>query len=144
MFERIIVAIDGSEAAKRALLVATSLAEKYGSKIHLVHSPQLETTAIAVGSGAVEIKPDETAVAEAGRIVIDEAKEILANAGVSASGAVIGSKDPSADILDAIGDKNADLVVMGRRGLGAVTSLILGSVSQKVSQQAPCACMTVL
>ena len=143
MFERIVVAVDGSEPAKHALTVACDLANKYGSQMHLVHSPQVETTAIAVGSGAVEIKPDAEEIAEAGRKVMEEAKSIAADGGCKAVKSVIGRADPASDILRTIEESKADLVVMGRRGLGSVGALILGSVSQKVSHAATCTCMTV-
>ncbi|MCR9138245.1 MAG: universal stress protein [Alphaproteobacteria bacterium] len=143
MFERIVVAVDGSEPAKHALSLACDLAGKYGSEIHLVHSPQLETTAIAVGSGAVEIKPDADKIAEAGRKVIEEAENIAAAEGCKPAQSVVGSHDPATDILDLIETVKADMVVMGRRGLGSVAGLLMGSVSQKVSHRAMCTCMTV-
>lgn len=143
MFKRIVVAVDGSEPAKHALSVACDLAGKYGSEIHLVHSPQLETVGIAVGSGAVEIQPDARKIAEAGREVMEEAKNIAAANGCSAVHSVVGSHDPATDIMSTIDAVKADLVVMGRRGLGGVTSLLMGSVSQKVSHGATCTCMTV-
>lgn len=143
MFERIVVAVDGSEPAKHALTVACDLAGKYGSEIHLVHSPQIETTGIAVGSGAVEIKPDADKIAAAGAKVIEEAESIIAGTDCKASKSVVGSNDPADDILGTIDAVGADLVVMGRRGLGSVTSLLLGSVSQKVAHGAKCTCMTV-
>lgn len=143
MFERIVVAVDGSEPAKHALSLACDLAGKYGSEVHLVHSPQLETTAIAVGSGAVEIKPDADKIAEAGRKIIDEAESIAAAEGCKTVQSVVGTHDPATDILNLIEEAQADLVVMGRRGLGGVTGLLMGSVSQKVSHRATCTCMTV-
>ena len=69
MFKRIVVAIDGSEESGHALEVACDLAGKYNSEVHLVHSPQLETTAIAVGSGAVEIPPSADKVAESAQLL---------------------------------------------------------------------------
>ncbi len=143
MFKRIIVAVDGSDAAKHALTVACDLAGKYGSEIHLLHSPQVETSGIAVGSGVVEIKPDHEEIVAAGQKVLEEANTMAASEGREVASSIIGENHPAADILDAIKDINADLVVMGRRGLGRLTSLILGSVSQKVSHEASCTCMTV-
>jgi nucleotide-binding universal stress UspA family protein len=37
----------------------------------------------------------------------------------------------------------ADLIVMGRRGLGSAADLLLGSVSSRVAERADCACLTV-
>ena len=143
MFERVVVAIDGSEAASHALEVACDLANKYGSEIHLVHSPQLETTGIAVGSGAVEIVPSPDKIAEAGRGVMERAVEKAKSHGCTPHKCVIGNGEPAEEILKELKAANADLVVMGRRGLGRVSSLILGSVSQKVSHDSQCTCMTV-
>ena len=143
MFERIVVAIDGSEEAAKAMVIACDLAQKYSSELHLVHSPQLETTAIAVGSGAVVIEPTEEQIAEAGHKVMDDAIEQAKSLGCAHVKRVIGNGDPATEILNALKAADADLVVMGRRGLGRVSSLLLGSVSQKVSHDAECTCMTV-
>lgn len=143
MFEKIIVAIDGSESADNALEIACDLAKKYESEIHLVHSPQLETTAIAVGYGAVEINPDPKAVEEAGKQVMDRAVEKATSLGCTPSQCIISNGDPADEILKAAEAAKADLIVMGRRGLGRLSSLILGSVSQKVSHEAQSACLTV-
>jgi nucleotide-binding universal stress UspA family protein len=46
-------------------------------------------------------------------------------------------------ILKLAADRKVDLIVMGRRGLGDLQGLLLGSVSHKVSNLAECACLTV-
>lgn len=143
MFEKIIVAIDGSEAAEHALLTACDVAKKYKSELHLVHSPQLETTAIAVGSGAVVIKADDKDIQEAGHAVLDGAVALAKKQGCKVADPVISNAPPAEAILKEIEETGADLVVMGRRGLGNISSLVLGSVSQKVSHDATCTCMTV-
>ena len=51
--------------------------------------------------------------------------------------------EPATAVLPAAQDEAADLIVMGRRGLGDLAGLLLGSVSHKVSHLAACACLTV-
>ena len=102
MFEKIIVAIDGSEASEHALLTACDLAKKYKSKLHLVHSPQLETTGIAVGSGAVVIPPDPEKIEEAGRRVMDNAAKIIEGQGCKSEKDTISSESPATAILNEI------------------------------------------
>ena len=143
MFEKIVVAIDGSEASTHALQTACDLAGKYSSEVHLVHSPQIETTGLAVGSGAVEIAPSPEKIAEAGKEVIDQALVQAKALGCVPTNCIISNGDPAKEILKAVNSTNADLVIMGRRGLGRVTSLLMGSVSQEVSHNAQCTCMTV-
>jgi nucleotide-binding universal stress UspA family protein len=53
------------------------------------------------------------------------------------------SGDPAACILEAARNSQARFIVMGRRGLGRLAGLLIGSVSQKVSQLADCTCITV-
>ena len=143
MFNTILVAIDGSEAAARALATACDIADKYEAALHLVHSPELETTAIAVGSGAVAIAPSDDQIAEAGKHVMAEAAKQAEAQGCKPAECFIGNGDPADEILQQAEKTGADLIVTGRRGLGGVASLLLGSVSHKVSQSASCTCMTV-
>lgn len=143
MFKTIVVAIDGSEQAEHALATACDIANKYKAKLHLVHSPELETIAIAVGASAVAIEPSEEKVAAAGKHVMAQAEDRARIQGCTPVECVIGNGDPADEILQLAEKSKADLIVTGRRGLGGVASLLLGSVSHKVSQNAPCTCMTV-
>ena len=56
---------------------------------------------------------------------------------------ILEAGDPATAILRAAQDEAADIIVMGRRGLGDLAGLLLGSVSHKVTQLAECACLTV-
>ncbi len=70
---------------------------------------------------------------------VDKAKSL----GCTPEKCVIGNDDPATEILKEIKASDADLVVMGRRGLGRVSSLLLGSVSQRSVTMPTCTCMTV-
>ena len=143
MFEKIVVGVDGSEQSMSALAVASDLAQKYSSQLYLVHSPELETTGIAVGSSAVMIEPEPDAIAEAGEKVMQAAKDKATELGLTPAECIIGNGNPASEILSCTDKIGADLIVLGRRGLGGLSSLLLGSVSQKVSHDAKCACLTV-
>jgi nucleotide-binding universal stress UspA family protein len=56
---------------------------------------------------------------------------------------VMRAGDPVKGILSVANEENADIIVMGRRGLGDLAGLLLGSVSRKVSHLGECACLTV-
>ncbi|MCP5080888.1 MAG: universal stress protein [Alphaproteobacteria bacterium] len=143
MFEKIVVGVNGSDQSMSALEIASDLATKYASKLYLVHSPELETTGIAVGASAVLIEPDPGVVAEAGERVMHAAKQKAAELGHEPTEYIVGNDDPAHEILKCTDKVGADLIVLGRRGLGGISSLLLGSVSQKVSHDAKCACLTV-
>lgn len=143
MFTSIIVAIDGSEASQKALDTACGLAKTYDAELHLIHSPQVETTAIAVGYSVVDIPVTPEQIAEAGKEVMDAAVAHATELVGKAPEATIADGNPAEDILQAIQLHDADLLVMGRRGLGSVASLFLGSVSQQVSRSASCSVLTV-
>lgn len=143
MFTSIIVAIDGSDASNKALEMACGLASAFNAELHLIHSPQVETTAVAVGYSVVDLPVTPAQIAEAGKEVMTAAITKATELGTTPAGSTIGADDPADDILNAAKLNDADLIVMGRRGLGSVASLFLGSVSQKVSRGAACSCLTV-
>ncbi len=143
MFSTIIVAVDGSDQSDHALATACDITQKYKSDLHLVHSPQLDTVALAVGSGAFAIEPSQEQVSEAGKQVMDKAVKLAKRQGCTPKNTIIGKADPAIEILTLAEKTDADLIVTGRRGLGGITSVLLGSVSHTVSKEAPCACLTV-
>lgn len=143
MFKSIVVALDGSEPSRQALEVACGLAKTFNADLHLVHSPQVETTMIAMGYSVVDLPVTPERIADAGKDVVEAASNRAAELGVAPDSQTIGMGDPTDDILEIAGLNDADLIVMGRRGLGSMASLFLGSVSQKVGHGAACSVLTV-
>ncbi|MFK8035972.1 MAG: universal stress protein [Hyphomicrobiales bacterium] len=143
MFETIVVAVDGSAPSENALLTACNIAKKFGSKIYLVHSPELDTVGLAMGSGAFSIEPSATRIKFSGNVIMDKAKEIIQHQGCNPTESVIRNGAPADEVLKLAQKINADLIVTGRRGLGNLVDLFMGSVSQKIAQEAKCACLTV-
>lgn len=144
MFENIVVAIDGSEHADRAIEIACSLAKQYDSALHFVHTPEMDTVALAVGAGAFSLQPTADKVTSAGQEVMDLAVAQAAKSGIETASQIIGNGTPANEAVKAAKATKADLIVAGRRGLGAVASVLMGSTSQRISHEAPCAVLTVI
>ncbi len=147
MFKTIIVAVDGSDCAKKAVTTACELARQSEGQIIVVHAPQAETSAFAVGAVAgyheVLTAPTHDELTEAGTKILDEATAIAKEAGCDVQTDLhIG--DPVRQVLQVAKDNSADLIVTGRRGLGSVAGLFLGSTSQRIQHHATCACLTVV
>ncbi len=143
MFKKITVAVDGSDASDKALRMACNLAGKYGAKIHLVHSPQIETTAYALGAGAMVVTPSQKELDAAGATLIEKAVADAKDCGQKIAKTHLAHGNAADQILHCADEWGADLIVMGRRGLGSFGSLVLGSTSLHVSHLAKCACLTV-
>ena len=65
-------------------------------------------------------------------------------AGVKTVREEIDAGSPGASIVGHASKHGTDLIVMGRRGLGRIADLLMGSVSHRVTQLADCACLTVM
>ena len=143
MFTNIVVAVDGSAPAKNAILIACDIAKHYDSKVHLVHTPQVDTLAIAVGMSAVAVKASMDQIKDAGKTVMTDATALATKGGCPPASTTLGNGDPATELLSVLKDTSADLVICGRRGLGNVSSLVLGSTSNKIAHDAYCAVVTV-
>ena len=146
MFKRIVVAVDGSDHAHNAVAVACDIAKHYDSQVTLVHSPQAETAAFAVGAVAgyhnIQTAPSHDELIAAGQKVVDAAMVVARDAGCDAGSEVI-IGDAATRVVEVAQNKGADLIVCGRRGLGKVAGLVMGSTSNKIQHRAHCACLTV-
>lgn len=140
MFERIVVGTDGSPHAKQAIRRACELARSQGvPEIHVVAATHL-LAPYELGRLRHEL-PDEF------QNMVDqdfEAKARLSDAEAVAAEfdvAVIrhDAQTPAAEAILAVAeDLEADLVVVGARGLGPIGRFVRGSVSTKVAHHSPC------
>ncbi|HRH88733.1 MAG TPA: universal stress protein [Rubrivivax sp.] len=140
----ILLATDGSDGAQRATDVAVELAKGLGAALTIVCvSGHLELS-------RREIRELERAEGSVGEALDESSRRISAHAaadahaaGVSSVHAEPGWGDPAEQIIDTANRLQADAIVMGRRGHGRLTGLLLGSVSQKVASLALCVVILV-
>ena len=147
MFDTICVGFDGSEPSENALRVACQIAEKFHASVHVVHVPKHETVAFALGAvagyHAATTMPSKEEVAEAAAIVTDTAKKIAAVGGFPNVTCHVVDGDPAHAVVDKAKTVGADLIVTGRRGLGNLSAMVLGSTSADISHRAHCAHLTI-
>ena len=132
MFHSILVAVDGSEAATRALEQAIDVARAEGARLTLV-SVAVSPRRVAWPC-FVPVPTEDDLEREAQEIV--ERAEALVPEDVPVS--TIVRRGPAAKaILERVETGEHDLVVMGSRGLGQAGALLLGSVSRAVLAHSP-------
>lgn len=148
MFTHIVTAVDGSDITDRVLAVACDMAKAEGIKLTLVHVPQSETTTLAIGAiagmHAAMAMPTTEQIEKAGHEVLNHAKGIAARTGCPEIDTVLRQGEAADVIVEIAEEIGADLIITGRRGLGGLTSLVLGSTSQRIGHLAKCSCMTVV
>ncbi|MEQ6916711.1 universal stress protein [Halomonas aquatica] len=145
MFRSILVPVDGSEHAKKALSVACQLARQEGSSLVLLHIPEMlaHEATLVWGIGAIAIEASQEQRDSAGRQVMDRAAESARDQGAPHIETMIAQGDPARTILDEAARRGVDAIVMGSRGLGDLKGLVVGSVSHKISHAADCTVITV-
>ena len=139
MFERILLAVDGSEHSYHAARAAADLARAMKS----------ERLRIVVAYDRIPPYLGEPNLQHAIDARLMEAQEVLQKA-VDAIGEVpaeihteLIEGDPAEAIIDVAATRDSNIIVMGSRGLGRLTGLVLGSTSQKVVSHAPCPVLIV-
>ena len=144
MFSNILVAVDGSTAAVRALEMAIGLAKNYDAKLHLLHVVR-EMQLPKELQQMMEVEnikgPRADALRLAGDKILNQAKRAAESNGVKSVVENVGSGDPANSIVKHAEINGIDLIVMGSRGLGQVEGLLLGSVSRKVISLAKVSCL---
>lgn len=138
MSGRVIVGVDGSETARKAVRWAAREAKLRGMKLELVTAWEIPTYSYVSRYGfpaiSEEMMKSLTARAE-GHLAeaLDEARAEARDVQIE----TIAAEGQPAKVLVEIA-KGADLLVVGSRGLGGFRELLLGSVSQQCAQHATC------
>jgi nucleotide-binding universal stress UspA family protein len=135
---RIVVGVDGSSGSQYALAWALDEARRRGATLDVVHAwhvPYTLPTPIAPVP-AFDLEPIE----QSERLVLDRAIESEDTSGIEVTRLLVCDTAARALIETA---KGADLLVVGTRGRGGFSGLLLGSVSQAVTHHAPCPVVVV-
>jgi nucleotide-binding universal stress UspA family protein len=142
---RIVVGIDGSDESRSALEWAVAEARLRDASVLAIHAymiPPLLMAPEPVSAGPPTI-PDADLVErleKGARALVDEEVGRVEDDGVTVEGRVVSGAAADA-LLQAARD--ADMLVVGTRGRGGFSGLLLGSVSQQLPPHAPCPVVVV-
>ena len=130
MFNKILVATDGSQYSDKALEYAVNIAKAFGAKLYIVHV--VEEDKVALASSAIPITTNIIDdLVRIGNEILSRAREYARSRGIDAE--VILARGNAADKILETADKiNADLIIVGSRGLKGLARFLLGSVSERV------------
>jgi nucleotide-binding universal stress UspA family protein len=144
MYRSIVIGTDGSETAGEAVRQAIELAKSVGAALHVVgaYQPVPEQQLRQQRQGAPadvqwSINPHQEVDKN-----LNDARTKVEQAGVKVE---VHSRegDPADAILDVADDVNADLIVVGNRGMTGARRFLLGSVPNKISHHARCSVMII-
>ena len=144
MFGSIVVGTDGSETAGEAVRQATDLAKTVGAQVHVVSAFE--------PIGNQRLREERTQVPDDMQWMVNQREDVEATlrkaaerieeAGVQAE-TYARQGDPADAILDVAEEQNADLIVVGNKGMTGAKRFLLGSVPNKVSHHAPCSVLII-
>jgi nucleotide-binding universal stress UspA family protein len=147
--EKILVAIDFSEYSQAAFEQAYVLVRQLGAKLYVLHVQDESTLRTAIKEGLLQADGSDEELQTAVRQLI-EMRFAAALAGKSYSDVPMEHLsrrgDPKATLVQYAGEIDADLVVVGRRGVTAmstIASVVLGSVAEYVIRHSPCPTLVV-
>jgi len=131
VFERILLAVNGSPSSWKAVDVAADIGQKYGAEVVVLHVREQQITSF----GAYEVEQADEATD-----FVEEIVRALKDAGVSARSEIQTAPLGSVPhvILEMAKELDAGLIVMGSRGLSEWEGLFLGSVTHRVLHLAEC------
>ena len=132
MFRKILVAVDGSQHARAALDLAVGLAQRYQASLCVLHAfPHVSDLL-----GTPHYEHLLAARSMIGQQLLESAQTQVGDTAVVETQLIEGPPAPA--ILRVAEEEGCDLIVIGSRGRGQITGMLLGSVSSTVAQRAHC------
>jgi nucleotide-binding universal stress UspA family protein len=131
---RILVGVDGSPASHKAARLAAEIAGRFDARLTLAYVvPRLLLPPDAYGLTVAEVEAEHRSHADE---VLAAARAELGEAGAAAEVSVLYGP-PAEALVEAADAAEADLVVLGSHGRGAVARVLLGSTTDRVVHLCP-------
>ncbi len=144
MFKNILVAVDGSKYSINAAQKAVAIAQKYGSRITVLHVVN-HSRLFSIGPPQAMPMISEAMIEglnHGGEIILKNTLKALNPMTVTVE-TELSWGNPAEMILDKAQSKPYDLIVIGNRGLNTISRLFMGSVSERVAKMSTCPVLIV-
>ncbi len=136
--ENILFATDFSASAETAKLYVQALAERYRSRVRLMHVVDLSAAFKAPEAGlSIDV------FRRVGSESLSRLKSELASERIRVETVLCEAMDPATEILQATQDGSTNLLVIGTRGHKGLARLVLGSTAEQLIHQAKCPILTI-
>ena len=135
--KKILVPIDGSPCAEKALNRACELSKLSNASITIIYV--IESTNVIT---ILDRKEYLTLLRKLGAKVLEKSRKIALKYEIN-SKQVLKIGKPANEIINYSKKEHIDLIVVGNRGLGSITKLFLGSVSNRLANHAKCSVLIV-
>ncbi len=136
-FKKILVPIDGSIYSEKSLDRASEFVDAFGSNLILIYVVEK-----SIPINLLDRKEYLDILRKFGTNVLEKANQKLLKKGITAK-VFLKEGNIVSEIEKTVKKEKCDLIVVGNKGLGAVSRLILGSISNKVSQSSSCSVLIV-
>jgi nucleotide-binding universal stress UspA family protein len=138
----VVVGVDGSETSTKAAGIAADMARTWQAKLHIVTvvrppegwwgiggaPPSPEALSAALVAGQEEVLRDAEAAIDLSGVDYETVQEL---------------GDPSWKIIEVAEERNADIIIIGKRGAGLAERVMLGSVADRLSHHSPVPVMVI-
>lgn len=140
-----VVPVDGSAHARQAIEFAVDWAKTHDGEVHFIHVPEMPAASdLAFAERySVDLSKTQSHMEAIGRDIIAQAKNIASSMGHTTADGSVAIGNTAQQIVSKAEELGAEMIVMGTRGNSSWKNMLLGSVSQKVMQMAPCTCVVV-
>ncbi len=138
----VVVGVDGSEQSTRAAAVAADLCRCHGAHLHLITVVRPPEGWWGIVGSPPPADAISSSMSQAQQGILDVATESIDLEGVEWDASEeIG--EPATALADVCREREADVLVVGRRGAGLMERLVIGSVADRLAHYAPCPVLIV-
>ncbi|MCH9657959.1 universal stress protein [archaeon] len=136
-FRKILVPLDGSKFSEKALHRACEMVKSFDAKIVLLYVVEKSPTL-----NILDRNEYLNLLQKFGANTLKKANDIVSKEGINAK-IILKKGNIVAEIEKTVKTEKCDLIIVGNKGLGSITRLLLGSISSKLAQSSSCSLLIV-